>query len=76
VTPRLRPDRDEAGSPNVLYNTFDEVDVLVEMLDRIVRGDYRGTYVPRADSFEYVPVNGQDVSKPSTCGYWVTRAGV
>jgi selenocysteine lyase/cysteine desulfurase len=38
-----------------LYNTFDEVDVLVDMLRRITRGDYRGSYEPRLNGAEYVP---------------------
>jgi cysteine desulfurase/selenocysteine lyase len=38
-----------------LYNTFEEVDILVDMLHRIARGDYRGTYEPRHNGAEYVP---------------------
>ena len=38
-----------------LYNTFDEVDTLVEMLGRIARGDYRGSYESRANGAEYSP---------------------
>ena len=38
-----------------LYNTFDEVDTLVEMLGRIARGEYRGVYESRANGAEYSP---------------------
>jgi selenocysteine lyase/cysteine desulfurase len=45
-----------------LYNTCEEVDVLVEMLDRIARGAYRGTYEPRMNGSEYVPVNTPSIA--------------
>ena len=38
-----------------LYNTFEEVDVLVDMLRRITRGDYRGSSEPPLNGAEYVP---------------------
>jgi selenocysteine lyase/cysteine desulfurase len=38
-----------------LYNTFDEVDTLVEMLERIAHGEYRGTYESHANGAEYGP---------------------
>jgi cysteine desulfurase/selenocysteine lyase len=37
------------------YNTLDEVDALVEMLDRILRGDYQGDYVLQKSTGEYIP---------------------
>jgi cysteine desulfurase / selenocysteine lyase len=40
-----------------LYNTCDEVEVLVDMLHRIARGEYRGRYEPRLNGAEYVPIN-------------------
>jgi cysteine desulfurase/selenocysteine lyase len=36
-----------------LYNTLEEVDALVEALDRITRGDYQGHYQQEAASGEY-----------------------
>ncbi len=38
-----------------LYNTFEEVDLLVDMLHRIACGDHRGTYESRLNGAEYVP---------------------
>jgi cysteine desulfurase/selenocysteine lyase len=38
-----------------LYNTCDEVDVLVTMLHHIAHGEYRGTYEARLNGAEYVP---------------------
>ncbi len=35
-----------------LYNTDEEIDVLVDMLNRIARGAYRGTYEPRMNGAE------------------------
>lgn len=37
------------------YNTTDDVDRLVEMLERIIRGDYHGDYVLDRHSGEYHP---------------------
>jgi cysteine desulfurase / selenocysteine lyase len=53
-----------------LYNTIEEVDVLVDMLHRIARGEYRGLYEPRMNGAEYVPINRinpsrQDLSRIS-----------
>jgi selenocysteine lyase/cysteine desulfurase len=42
-----------------LYNTCDEIDVLVDMLHRITRGDYRGIYEPRMNGAEYIPTNSR-----------------
>jgi cysteine desulfurase/selenocysteine lyase len=36
-----------------LYNTLEEVDALVEALERIIRGDYQGDYQQEAASGEY-----------------------
>ena len=41
-----------------LYNTCEEVDILVDMLHRIARGEYRGIYEPRMNGAEYVPISG------------------
>jgi len=38
-----------------LYNTFDDVDALVEALTRISRGQYRGVYRQEVASGEYLP---------------------
>ncbi len=56
---RPRPGRPAARWPARasfgLYNTDEEIDVLVDMLNRIARGAYRGTYEPRMNGAEYVP---------------------
>jgi selenocysteine lyase/cysteine desulfurase len=36
-----------------LYNTFEEVDVLIEALERIAQGDYQGKYVQQRATGEY-----------------------
>ncbi len=38
-----------------LYNTIEEVDILVEALTRIARGDYQGQYTQDRASGEYTP---------------------
>jgi hypothetical protein len=38
-----------------LYNTTDEVDILVEALNRISRGEYRGVYTQNVATGEYLP---------------------
>jgi cysteine desulfurase/selenocysteine lyase len=43
------------------YNTSEDVDVLVELLGRIIRNDYRGQYCYVPDSSDYRPVGYQDV---------------
>jgi selenocysteine lyase/cysteine desulfurase len=42
------------------YNSFEEVDALVEMLRRITRHDYQGKYYPVRESGEYLPAGYQD----------------
>jgi selenocysteine lyase/cysteine desulfurase len=37
------------------YNTLDEIDYTVEMLERIARGDYRGDYVQDRATGDFVP---------------------
>jgi selenocysteine lyase/cysteine desulfurase len=37
------------------YNNRQDVDRLVEMLERIVQGDYRGEYIPHKPSGSYYP---------------------
>jgi cysteine desulfurase/selenocysteine lyase len=39
-----------------LYNSMDEVDKLVEALERVTRGEYRGTYQQNRATGEYIPV--------------------
>jgi hypothetical protein len=46
-----------------LYNTCDEIYVLVDMLHRITRGDYRGTYEPRLNGAEYVPTHASAAAR-------------
>ncbi len=47
-----------------LYNTLDEVDYLLEALQRISSGDYRGQYIQDKASGEYAPLGWQpDFSK-------------
>jgi selenocysteine lyase/cysteine desulfurase len=43
------------------YNTSEDVDVLVEMLGRIIRNDYRGQYHYVTESADYRPVGYQDL---------------
>lgn len=42
------------------YNTRDDIDALVDMLERIVRGDYRGDYELEKTSGEYTPKGWTD----------------
>ena len=42
------------------YNTFDEVDALVEMLERIIRKDYEGEYYQVAETGDYRAVGTED----------------
>ena len=42
------------------YNTSEDVDVLVEMLERIMRNDYRSQYYYVPQSSDYRPVGYQD----------------
>lgn len=42
-----------------LYNTKDEVDTLLEALECILRGEYRGSYVQERASGEYRPLGWQ-----------------
>jgi cysteine desulfurase/selenocysteine lyase len=39
-----------------LYNTLEEVDILVDALVRITRGDYQGQYTQNIASGEYTPI--------------------
>lgn len=39
------------------YNNIEDIDKLVEMLDRISRNDYQGNYLQETQSGEYVPSN-------------------
>jgi hypothetical protein len=39
-----------------LYNTLEEVDILVDALTRIARGEYQGKYQQDIASGEYTPV--------------------
>jgi selenocysteine lyase/cysteine desulfurase len=55
----LRGDRREVpGLVRVsfgLYNSESEIDCLIEALERIARGDYRGSYVQDAASGDFMP---------------------
>ena len=42
------------------YNTVDEIDALVGMLERIARGDYRGEYVQIAETGDYRTAGAED----------------
>jgi selenocysteine lyase/cysteine desulfurase len=37
------------------YNTLDEIDHLIEMLERIIHGDYRSDYVLHTATGDYLP---------------------
>lgn len=43
-----------------VYNTRDDIDALVDMLERITRHDYRGDYRRPADSGDYLPAGYED----------------
>ena len=57
---------DNSGKPGMVrisfgaYNSFDDVDALVEMLRRITRNEYRGRYYPIPESGEYAPAGHRD----------------
>ncbi|NJD59962.1 MAG: aminotransferase [Anaerolineales bacterium] len=40
-----------------LYNTLEEVDILIDALERISRGDYKGKYTQDKSTGEYSPVD-------------------
>ena len=42
------------------YNSSEDVDVLVEMLGRIMRNDYRGQYHYLPQSWDYRPVGYEE----------------
>jgi cysteine desulfurase/selenocysteine lyase len=42
-----------------LYNTLDEIDVLIDALNQISKGDYKGKYVQDKATGEYTPVAWQ-----------------
>jgi cysteine desulfurase/selenocysteine lyase len=42
-----------------LYNTRDEVDLLVEAIRCVVRGEYRGKYTQNKATGEYIPRDWQ-----------------
>lgn len=42
-----------------LYNSMDEVDALIEALERIRRGEYRGDYIQDPASGDYCPLGWQ-----------------
>ena len=43
-----------------VYNTFDDVDALVAMLQRIARNDYHGQYEQVPESGDYMPAGYED----------------
>ncbi len=42
------------------YNNFEDIDRLVEMLERIAAGDYAGRYVLERSSGEYIPAGYEE----------------
>ena len=36
-----------------LYNTLDEVDILIDALNKIARGEYQGEYIQHKDTGEF-----------------------
>ena len=65
---RARLGRDTSPRPGMVrislgaYNSSEDVDVLVEMLGRIIRNDYRGQYDYLPQSSDYRPVGYQDLA--------------
>lgn len=57
---------DKSGKPGMVrisfgaYNSFEDVDALVEMLRRITRNEYQGKYQPVRESDEYAPAGYRD----------------
>jgi selenocysteine lyase/cysteine desulfurase len=57
---------DNSGKPGMVrisfgaYNSFDDVDALLEMLRRITRNEYQGRYYPIPESGEYAPAGHRD----------------
>lgn len=57
---------DKSGKPGMVrisfgaYNSFDDVDALVDVLRRITRNEYCGKYYPIPESGEYAPVGYRD----------------
>jgi cysteine desulfurase/selenocysteine lyase len=55
--------QDRSGLPGLVraslgcYNTLSEIDRLVEMLERVIHGDYQGEYVLYKPTGEYLPRN-------------------
>ena len=43
-----------------VYNTGDDIDALVDMLERIARLDFRGHYCRAADSGDYAPTGYEE----------------
>ena len=42
------------------YNNTEDVDRMVEVLERVARGDYRGEYQLRPDTGEYHPAGYEE----------------
>jgi selenocysteine lyase/cysteine desulfurase len=63
---RYPPAGDKSGKPGMVrvsfgaYNSFDDVDALVEMLSRITRNEYQGQYYLDPESGEYAPAGYHD----------------
>ena len=56
-----RADRASSASASRSYNTPDDIDALVEMLHRIARNDYKGTYNHVAPNGDCTPVGYEEV---------------
>jgi selenocysteine lyase/cysteine desulfurase len=60
------PAGDKSGKPGMVrvsfgaYNSFDDVDAMVEMLNRITRNEYQGQYYLDTESGEYAPAGYHD----------------
>jgi len=56
----------KSGKPGMVrvsfgaYNSFDDVDALLEMLRRITRNEYQGRYQPIPEIGEYAPAGHRD----------------
>lgn len=58
------------------YSTVEEIDALVDMIDRIARGDYRGRYVADRATGDYHPVAGSEDLTSIDGARWLEYASV
>ena len=57
-----------------IYNTPDDIDALVEMLQRIARNDYKGTYSHVPPNGDCTPVGYEEVLPTRFSGQTVSVA--